>query len=247
MEFVGRQDAAVAASCIGVAPDQIDAIERQYRIALPSNYVDFLQTMGESSGGLPLFGATRVHSFSRVIARRPSDYPTEKFFKVAFESHNFAPALEDMYLDLARSDGHDAPLVRFELPLEPGDEPDEDPLSVTEKIISEIFWHLDVVRKKFAAKVLIFGGGVSGDPLRTKQDATVALAGLGFTTSLPDLPRVACMTQGAVSLLVSIDESLITFEFGGDSREEVEAPVKELLDVVPGAVLDEPPAPRTNS
>ncbi len=82
---------------------------------------------------------------------------------------------------------------------------------------------------------------------RTKQDATGLLMGLGFAADLPDLPRVACLTQGTVSVLISIDEELVTFELGGDSREAIEVPVKELLAALAGAVLQEPPAPRSES
>jgi hypothetical protein len=246
MEFITAHDATVAATCVGVSPGQIQAIEAQYGMTLPANYIGFLHTMGESSGGMRLFGETRVHRFSTLAAQLPfTDSPTQRFFQVASESHPFAPAFEDVYLDLSRSDGNDAPLVRCERPAEPSDDSEEEPLSVTERIISEIFWRLDVARRKFAAKVLIFGGGISGDALRTKQDAVELLRGLGFAPGLPDLPRVACLTRDTVSLLISIDESLITFELGGDDKDATEAAVTELLSAVRGAVLGEPPAPRT--
>jgi hypothetical protein len=248
LAFIAQRDPEAAAACQGIPRSQIEAIERQYGIALPSNYVSFLETMGENSDGLYLFGFTRAHQFSRLIRRLPSTlYPMQSYFKVAMESSPSPPSFEDVYLDLQRSDQYDGPLVRFELPLEPDSEIEEEPLSVTERIIYEIAWQVDVSRMPFGAKVLVFRGGPSRDPHKTKQDAANMLREIGFTSRLPDLPRVASLAQAAMTVLVSIDEELVSFELGGESREAVEMPMKALLAAIPGAVLQDTPAPRSDS
>jgi hypothetical protein len=246
LEFITRRDAEIANSCAGVARSQIEAIERQCEIALPSNYVNFLQTMGESSGGLNLFGFTYAHQFSRLIRQLPSTSDlTQRYFRVAMESDPSAPAFEDIYLDLQRSDQHDGPLVRISRPLNPDSEIEEWPLSVTEKIIYELAWQIDVSRMPFGAKVLAFKGGASRNPRKTKDDAVKVLREVGFAASLPELPRAACMAKPASSVLIAIDEDLVTFELGGTSREVVEGAVNVLLSAQLGAVLYGPPARRT--
>lgn len=246
MAFVAREDAAAAASCVGVPPGEIDAVQRRYGIVLPSNYVDFLRVMGQSSGGLRVFGATYHHAFSSLLAQRPStDYPTNRFFKVAFESDRMAVSFEDLYLDLTRSDGIDAPLVRFEVPLEPDDEVEDVFLTLSEKVIRELFWELVMVRTKYAGTVLVFGDDTSAGP-GVKEAATTLLAGLGFSPSLPDMPRIACLRRGPVSVLIEISEELelVGFRLGGDQHDEVQAVAQALLDGIPGAEMNKPPTPR---
>jgi hypothetical protein len=248
MEFVARQDAAVAAACVGVPPARIDAVQRQLRVTLPSNYVDFLKTMGESSGGLRVFGPTHIHRFASLIAQLPSsDYPTDRYFKVAFEADAGAVAFADVYLDLTRSNGYDAPLVTFELPLEADSEIEEEPLDFTEKVIQQLFWLLDVARTEFGAKVLVFAQDASRNVVTTKREATAGLLEHGCVASLPDSPRVACLTRDQAKALISVSEDLdlLTFALGGNSLESLDALVQDLLAVVPDATLREPPAPRT--
>src|SRR5262245_21935844 len=245
LEFIARRDVEIANSCAGVARSQIEAIESQCEIALPSNYVNFLQTMGESSGGLNLFGFTYAHQFSRLVRQLPSTSDlTQRYFRVAMESDPAAPAFEDIYLDLQRSDQHDGPLVRISRPLNPDSEFEEGPLSVTERIIYELVWELDVSRMPFGAGVVAVEGGASRNPQKTKEDAADVVRGVGFAASLPELPRVACMAQPMSSVLISIDDDLVRFELGGDSREAVEGAVNALLLAQVGADLQEPPARR---
>jgi len=245
LEFIARRNAELANSCAGVARSQIEAVERRYGITLPSNYVNFLQRMGESSGGLNLFGFTYAHQFSRLIRQLPSTSDmTQRYFRVAMESDLSAPSFEDIYLDLQHSDQHDGPLVRISRPLNPDSEIEEWPLSVTEKIIYELVWQIDVSRMPFGAEVAAFNGGASRNPLKTKEDAANLLRDLGFAASLPELPRVVCMSQPASSVLIAVDEDLVTFELGGNSREGVEESLNVLLSAQLGAILQRPPARR---
>jgi hypothetical protein len=248
LAFIAERDPDIAASCVGVPRSHVEAVERQCGISLPANYVNFLEVMGERSGGLHLFGFVRDHRFSHLVSQLPSTfYPMQQYFRVAAEVDMSAPSFEDVFIDLSRSDGNDGALVRFELPWSLDSEVEEEPLSVTEKPIYEIAWQVDVAPKPFGAKLLLFEGGPSGDPQRTKHDASNILRRIGFVTILPDLPRVSCVAHGPISILISIDEELVAFEFGGDNRETVETPVAALLAAFPGAVLQEAPSRRPDS
>jgi hypothetical protein len=184
------------------------------------------------------------------LAQLPSnDYPTDRYFKVAFESDAMSVANEDMYLDLARSDGQDAPLVKFEIPLGPDDEIEDEPLSLPERIISQVFWILDVARTKYAGSILVFGEESSWNGQRTKNHATRLLLERGFSATLPELPRVACLRRGPVSVLIEVSDELelVGFKFGGESSEATESFAQELLTGVPGAEMKKPIVLRSES
>jgi len=249
IDFIARRDAALASSFVGVRQSEIDAVQAQYRITLPSTYVDFLRTMGENSGELYPFGETYVHTFSALLEQLPpEDYPAERFFKVVFVAEEFAVDPIDTYLDLSRSDGHDAPLVEFEPPLGPNETNfSEDHLSFAERLIYNVFRRLDVDQRRYGADIVVFGR----DPWNgtgIKQAALDVLIRSGFAAALPDLGRVGCLSRESVSVLISVSDKgkLVKFEMGGDSRDAIEQPVRDLLAAVPGAKLSGPPAERTD-
>ncbi len=248
IDFIARRDAALAASFVGVRPNQIDALQVEYGITLPSVYVDFIRTMGENSGELQPFGETQVHTFSELIEQLPPDgYPPKRFFKVAFEGDESSVTFLDIYLDLTRSDGHDAPLVMFETPFEPTDDFREQYLSLVERLVYHIFQKLDVDRKRYGADIVVFGRD-SRNGTEVKHAAVDVLTRSGFVAALPDLRRVGCLTRESVSVLISVSDTgnLVELEIGGDSLEATEEPVRDLLAAFPGAELSEPPAERTD-
>jgi hypothetical protein len=176
----------------------------------------------------------------------PQGYDPTRLFKFSFESNPIAEAYFDTYLDLARSDGDDAPIVSFEAPL-PADTsgvPDE-PLSFRETFFDRVFWRLEVARKDYGARIFVF----ADDPesrLEIKQQSVSALTALGFTPTLPDLRRVACLSRGATSVLITDSDTseLVDFRLGGDGVDEVDAVAQHLVAAFPGADHDEPAARR---
>ena len=241
-DFIARRDPELAASFKGVSRSDIDAVQRRLDVTLPSTYVDFLTTMGEASGILQPFGETQVHTFSDLVAQLPlSSYISKRFFKISFESDEFAVAFLDTYLDLSRSDGHDAPLVTFEEPTEPGrtDFPDES-LTLTERLLYHIFWTLDTSGREYGARMVMFGAN--------EKDAIAAVLGpAGFTKALPDVRRVTCLSRNSASALLSVsdDRGLVALELGADDSDELEGLVQQVLEQFPGANLQEPPARRS--
>jgi hypothetical protein len=250
IQFITQRDAALASSLVGVAAGQIESVQAQLGIVFPSAYVDFLRTMGEQSGSVLPFGDTQVHTFSKLVAQfPPEDYPPKRFFKVAFEASPNPIGVFDTYLDLTRADRLDAPLVRFEIALE-GESPEilDEPLSFAETLCYRVFWELDMMRRDFDATLLV-EDVAPVDALTTKDAAMSALGERGFTVALPDLVRVACLNREALSVLISIsDESeLIEFHLSSDTREAIDSGIRDLLAVCPAAVVEEPPARRSES
>jgi hypothetical protein len=250
IDFIVRRDAALPSSFVGVRQSEIDAVQAQYRITLPSTYVDFLRTMGENSGELYPFGKTYVHAFSKLLEQLPpEDYPAQRFFKVVFVAEEFAMDPIDTYLDLSRSDGHDAPLVEFETPLGPNETNfSEDHLSFAERFIYNLFRRLDVDWRRYGADIVVFGRG-AWNGTEIKQAALNVLTRSGFAAALPDLRCVGCMSRESVSALISVSDKgkLVKFEMGGDSLEAVEESVRDLLAAFPGAKLSGPPAERADA
>jgi hypothetical protein len=232
-----------------VSEGEIDAVQAQYKIALPSIYVDFLRTMGEDSGKLYPFGKTYSHTFSELVEELPPEgYPPEHFFKVALALEEYNVDLIDIYLDLTRSDGDDAPLVMFETSLKPAPTHVNDYyLTFAERLVYRVFWQLDVSRRKFRADVLVRGKDAS-ESSKVNQAAATVLTRAGFTAPLPDLRRVGCLTQGSASVLASISGTgrLVKFQVGGDARDALDVPVRELLAAFPGATSSEPSAERSD-
>src|SRR5262245_34315257 len=93
IEYIERKGPGLVKAFRGAALRDIKACEAEYRIALPSLYVDFLLTMGEKSGPIRPFGPTHVHSFSELLdLLPPEDYPADRLFRVAFEGDDDALA-----------------------------------------------------------------------------------------------------------------------------------------------------------
>lgn len=243
VDFIKGRDPELASSLIGVSQSEIDAVQAQYRIVLPSIYVDFLRTMGEDSGKLSPFGKTYSHTFSQLVDELPPEgYPPERFFKVAMAREEFNVDLIDIYLDLTRSDGDDAPLVMFETSLKPAPTHiNEYYLTFAERLVYRVFWQLDVSRRQFREDVLVRGKDAS-ESSEVKQTAVAVLTRSGFSAPLPDRRRVGCMTAESASVLTSISGSArqVKFQVGGDGRDALDGPVRELLAAFPGATSSEP-------
>jgi hypothetical protein len=240
LTFIRSRDAELAASFRGVPRRQIAAVEKEYGITLPASYVDFLQVMGEDSGGLQPLGPTQDHTFSEVRDLLPPEGYPERFFKVAFETDPQALADVDSLIDLGRSDGQDAPLVRSETGDE--DEPIVPPVSEAdwtfgETVTERIFSRLELERRPFRGKVFVSDRDPA-DAQEVKRRALAVLAEKGAQPALPELPRVACVTGEGLSAVVDVhDETkLVSIRLGADDLRTAEALV-EALARLPNAMV----------
>ncbi len=249
VDFIARQDPALAAALVGANPRDVQAAQDRLGITLPVAYLDFLATMGEHSGPLHPFGESRIHAFSELLDLPPDQAVPKRFFKIAVEGDSFAVAFLDTYLDLSRSDGYDAPTVTFETPVDP-DHTDfaEDSLTFAERVVYHIFWSLDVSRREFGARVVIFNLDDWKGPTEKKAPVDL-LVQAGFAHALPELPQVACLSQSSVSALLSLSSQsrLVAVDIGGDTRDAVTELVAGLLAQFPEANLQDAPARRSES
>lgn len=245
MDYIRAKDPALAASFRGVSRREIAACETEHAVTLPSSYVEFLLAMGEDSGGLRPFGPTQEHAFSELVATLPADdYPGDRFFKVAFEADEDALALLDTFLDLTRSDGNDAPLVRFEaggaLP-----ETHEWDFTFGEVLTRRVFQAVDLRRRSHSARIFVaFRDLTAAGEIR--QAAVTLLTRSGLHLALPDLPHVCCLAGDTASALIGVfnETALVDIEVAADSRQPVAGFAESLLAGLPGAELAEPPDSR---
>jgi hypothetical protein len=249
LDFMRKRDAALVASFRGVARTEIDAMERECSVRLPSNYVSFLQTMGEDSGALYFFGPSQVHQFSALREMLPPDgYAGERFFKVSFESDELSLAFLDHFLDMQRSDGIDAPLVRFET----GDDvmPAVDDIDWTfgEEVIACVFREIELWRRTCHAKLNIFRGFESLETLLSKQTATDALLRYGLRHALTKLKRVAAFSLDELSALVTVPDSTnaLNIELASDDLDTLKKLAEWLCAQLPSLELVEPPLKRSD-
>lgn len=245
-DFIANRAPELAASFVGASRRDIDVAQERSGILFPSTYADFLLTMGEDSGGLHPFGDSQVHALSDLMAQWPPEDPIPKgFFKIAYESDQFAVAFLDTYLDVSHSDGDDAPIVTFETPVSGRVDFPEESLSFAETVLYHIFWMLDVSVRAFGARVVIFNSGDWGGA-KEKDAPAALLAGAGLEHALPELARVACLSQDVASALVSVSDTgkLVAVDLGADNREAIERLVDELVARFPDAQLQDPPARR---
>jgi hypothetical protein len=243
VEFIHGKDPGLVPSFRGVPRRDIDACEAEYSIRLPSSYVDFLLTMGEDSGGLEPFGPTQVHTFSELLALLPPDgYAGQRFFKVAFESDPMALAVLDTFLDLARSDGQDAPLIRFETGVNAVPEVNDSDHTFGESVTRRVFSRLELNRRSYGAMIFVKSRNPA-DALAIKKTSTELLAQSGLQLALPDLKRVACLSRDSASALVVVDDEtkLVDLQLGADNLGAVEILVEALLAGLPDSELVEPP------
>ena len=245
LDFINDRDPALRASFQGVPREKILACEKKWGIHLPQGYVDFLIAMGENSGKLRLL-APYDSDFEGTETQRESPEYEEyslprRYFKIAYDEDDMCSL--DLYLDLDRSDGQDAPLVEVEtgFPDASTDEADVG-LSFVERVTERVFWNYALKDPPDQSRVFI------SMPMRSKgpspgwkkvdphlQEKKIAadelLMRLNFTRLLPSLPRISCFSQPGLNVSVEVSKgvSSVVLELAGDDRALSTRIEKELL------------------
>lgn len=240
--YVAGKAPAIVASLRGVSRRDIEASQQRYGVRFPASYAEFLALMGEDSGQLEPLGATQSHRFSDLMRYfPPQGYPWKRLFKVSYETNTNALVFMGKFLDWMDADADDARVVEFEqgdanAAVLPGD------LTFGETVVKEIFTGLEVYVTRYASTVSIESQSAAHD-LEIKSAAVDLLVRLGFTLVMPDLPRVACLNRGSISVMVIPYRSLraITVSIGGATLLELEEFVADLTAQLPGADVLQPP------
>lgn len=248
IDFIRQRDPGFIASIEGVPAGDVAAMAADAGVALPAAYAGFLERMGVRSEPFTPFGATQDHGFPAILQRLDDEADTfsGRYMPVAIETDTSLEALYDHHIDLALSDGTDAPLVLLEQ-VSPVDEQPPIDLGETlgERITAGAFTQFELER--LAERGLVHLGGTlhPGEGRAALVQALSLLQLAGFEPVLPPLSRVVCLRAGDVSLLAQVDESveLLSLRFGSDHALAVRSLTDQLLAGLPGARL--PAGPRT--
>ena len=237
--FVQMEAPSFMASVKGVSPDEIARVESDYRLRLPDNYRRFLLLMGDDSAGFYLFGRGQDQRFANLITHgSDASYP-ERYFKIARAIDDSLVTRLDHFLDLARTDGVDAPIVMFETD---GDE-DFDPDNVIEKGFTflehayrRLFAHVADERAPERVMVAIPSGPGGNEP-SSLGDVVRVLEQMRFTLALGPLERVAGLRRGDIWALVAthLDGRGFAVSLWSDERSGLEGPSDQLLIHYPNA------------
>jgi hypothetical protein len=244
--FIRTLDPAFARSVKGVPAEEIQRVEREYRLHLPGVYRDFLEMMGMDSGEFSLFGFGQDESFDDLIAEMPdASYPLDRYFRISRAGDDAGFSASDYFIDLGRTDGDDAPIVRFE------DTQDFTPEHVAEWrftfgewVTRQVFSFLVLDRAAARAMVVITRDDVAEGQF-SKEAVMTLLGRANFEPALPSLPRVGCLRRGESGALVDVLAGGLAVEviLSAGERRDLEVVVDQLLVRYPNATVSNPDAP----
>jgi hypothetical protein len=241
--FIDARAPAYWSATKGVPRDDIAACEEAAGVKLPRLYVDFLADIGAESGDLEPFGGFQACGFDRIKAELPArGYPGSRYFKVAIEEDTSQVTLLDTFLDLARSDGHDALLVQFE---DIGSFDEEMVTSrgftLAEQLARSVFDFVELEPRPHKTSLGIYNLKTPEDVERQRQLLFQQLANMGLTTVLPPEPRVACFHGDKLSALVEFLTEIHSFgvTLGAVDKKAAKVAVEQLRDHVPEMLVDD--------
>jgi hypothetical protein len=238
--FIDAADPSFMAKTHGVPRSDVEATEAGCRITLPDLYRQFLMTMGVDSDGFPPFGATQMHGFYDVIAELPTeDYPRDRYFRVSLASDDSQISPPDWFLDLARGDANDAPLVTFEGGggFAPQNVVDTG-FTFGEHITDAVFRFFELDRRPATDR--IFVANLSPPEARRRMKvAADLLTKMGFEVVLPVLARVTCLRRKTASVVIAVREptELLKLNVGCADRKELGTLIDQILVGLPGAEI----------
>lgn len=240
--FIDARAPTYWGSTKGVPRDEIAAIEDARHVSLPRIYVDFLGAMGVDAGDLCPFGPSQGHDIHRLRGEpeeRP--YPRDRYFKVAIEDDRSLVIALDTFLDLAGSDGDDAPLVQFE-DIGVFDEEMVSPLGFTlgEQLTRSVFDFFELDSRQHKVSLGVYHLHAPEDVERQLQLLAQQFTRMGVVEVLPRQPHVACFRDDRLSALVEwmVDTDSVVVQMGAADRRISKVAVEQLRENVPGLVLD---------
>ncbi|WAS95767.1 SMI1/KNR4 family protein [Nannocystis punicea] len=231
--FISRRSPERARAFVGVPREEIAQFEARYAIALPALYRDFLATMGKDHGDFYPLGDHYACDLDTLVEQLPgSNYPHDQYHKIGHEADPEAIAEYDLFLDLRRSDGSDAPLVRFEddewFNLEAVKEVG---FTLADQLVRSAFAPFELRRRRKVREVSIFFESAEELGPAMRQIAAQMHA-LGLVDVMPGTQKVACLGDDTVSL--SIQEytqlSILYVSIGAMAAKSANRIAEGLLD-----------------
>lgn len=226
----------------------LDTCPRHVVPALPRAALEVIAWLGGSESNIvSVFGATYTTSIARMLDEIEEQLLAERFFRVAV-SRDLEQMVEgDLYVDLSRSDGEDAPLVvlveewRGEVPATRGH-------TILSKALQRIFHGFELHKRGFVG--YLAEGYHPKDRTRWQAyaDAMATLATrMGLTELLPLRPDLRCYSSPHVALMfdaMGVDlrtpDGYIQVWIGADSRQDFlnyAAQIRSAMPPLP--ILDE--------
>lgn len=243
LTFIQEKDPAFLQTVRGVSRTEIERVEAMYAFTLPKIYVDFIETMGASFGTFEPFGATQICEFPALVQELSFEsYPKDHYFKVSINDAAWADGPRDKFLDLWRSDGHDAPLVWFEdvIPFIP-ETVEALGYTLGEWLTMRVFDAFDLDRRPHIHTVTI----VFETARKQKQNRAAVLDLLdkmGFRPALPPLAKVTCLQRSSCSIRFKRADVVdgLTVKIGAQSQRDLDIITEQLRDHYPFLTVRKP-------
>jgi len=236
--FIARRSPAAALGFSGVSRDEIAQTEVRCGVTLPTLYRDFLAAMGREHGDFFPLGDSYACDFDTLVEQIPAaNYPIDRYFKVGYEADPEAVTYYDIFLDLRRSDGSDAPLVRFE-----DDEwfdqeaVKEIGFSLADQLVRSAFEHFELRRRGTSRAVSIHFESAT-ELTRAMREICAQMRASALADVFPATPRVACLGDDTVSVSIKgyMQLSVLYVSIGALATKSASRIVEGLLDRFPDA------------
>lgn len=232
--FLNERSAGIAERIHGASPEQVAALTARAPVPLPENYLQFLSHFGAADGGFCVF--PRHYYLAPDLILFPETAMTwdrQQFFLIGFQ--NPAQACEDpheLFLDLTRSTGHDAPIVGFQ-PAIPSTEMSLDH-GLADWVIAAAGWQYAMKGKSARARLVAWPKAEATDEgIRNQHRALVdLLMKSGFVPGLPATPYTwfgRSQNENFGLVQVDPDKTLIDISLSGSDLTPIRR-VSEMLE-----------------
>lgn len=238
--FISERRLEFTAEIRGVSEQELEDLQAGCGVRLPRAYLGFLRRMGVHSNGFHPFGPSHVMNLYALVEELPAEtYPAERFFKIAEETNRSLIVIEDKFLDLQRSDGDDAPLVRFE------DGGEFEPKAVAElgfsfreQLTRSAFLGFELEPRKHRRVI----GLEAATPVAVEEQlraATEMLTKMSLVPVLEWTPRVRTLRNETLSAMLEHrgQDRALSMRLGADDERALGIATEQLLDHLTGAWL----------
>lgn len=246
LAFIEQRAPGTTGQIVGASPPQLEALQRRAPVPLPKNYIGFLRHMGSADGGFPVF--PEHYYLVQALLGCPEAsvaWDTQHFFLVGFQDpRTVREDPHELFLNLAQSDGIDAPLVGFQ----PGPSPTQMSIEhgIADWTIFRVAWHYGMDNKPAHARLISWCDAEPGGEaaLRRQSDLVSMMVKLGFKRCLPATPHswFGIGDQETFALLqIDPDDDMISLDLRGDDRSfglHVSEVIEDQGLAKPGRIID---------